>query len=1016
MNNRLIICFSLLLSAISIASAQEIVNGSVISKIDAQPLPGVSILVKGTTNRTTTDFDGNFSIKAPSDGVLIFTYIGFLSQEVDINTANNLQITLVENVSKLDEVIVVGYGTQRKRDVTGAVASVEIDELQSIPLARADEVLQGQVAGVQINNNDASPNGDVSIRIRGVSSINGGSNPLIIIDGLQGASISDVHPNDIKSIEVLKDASATAVYGSRGASGVILITTKKGAKETKRSFTYNMYTTIHEVRETLDLLSPGEYARYINENREVRSLPEVFSEADVSAFDMGAGTDWQDAIFRTGTTTNHHINVSGGTENTVYSVSGDFLDVKGIVLRSHFKRISVRPNISIDLTDNLKLNLNSFINLSKYNPTVLNHRDRQGSPIFASFRFSPTKPIFNEDGSYSQPGGGAGPNTEFNPVALAVEPIRDNYSNRIILNPSVQYTIVKGLTANIMGSYQLIDDENNFYYNESVVNGGESDREASISDSKFQSFQNTNLLSYGTDLGKHNIKITGLYEQQKIKFNSNSANSRGFLTNAVTYNNLSLGKTQGIPFSIRTEQSLESFMGRINYSYDGKYLLTLTGRSDAASVFAENNKKSFFPSVAIGWNISKENFLVDSNTVNNLKLRASYGEVGNAAIQPYQSLSQLATGSNFSFNAGQLTNGVNLSAQAPNPDLKWETTEQINVGLDLSMFNGQLSLTTDYYKKNTTDLLLERALLQASGFQTQLVNAGEVQNKGVELLLSLSPVRNENFEWNNTMVFTKNENEVLSLNGEETKISLGGAGLPGFSDAIWLETGQPIGLIRGLQYDGVWKSDESILAAAYGVIPGAPKFVDQNNDGQINDADIVNIANALPDYTFSWNNTFRYQNLDLNVLVIGVQGNDIYNIARSLQESRDEGTSTALLNAWTPNNEDTDIPGHNSLGDFRNSSRWVENGSYIRIKNIILGYNFPERLTNLLGISSARIYTSGTNLFTFTDYTGFDPESNNARDIANDAGNGSSADAFAGVDLASFPSQKKYTLGLDIKF
>ena len=1006
-------------------SAQQTLKGSIVSKNDGLPLSGVSIIVKGTNKGIVSDNDGNFSFNVSPDDTLVISYLGFLPQEISVNNVSDyLQVILEEDVAKLDEVVVVGYGTQKKSDVTGAVASVKVNELQSIPLARADEVLQGQVAGVQVNNNDASPNGDVSIRIRGVSSINGGSNPLIIIDGLQGGKLSDVHPNDIKSLEVLKDASATAIYGSRGASGVILITTKKGTKKAKPSIVYNVYTTFHEVRKKLDLLNAGQYARYINENRLARSKEQVFSAGEIAKFDSGGGTDWQDEIFQRGTTVNHHLNISGGAENIEYSISGDFLKMKGIVLASKFERLSVRPNISINLNKQLKLNLNSFINFSKDNPIVLNQRDRQGSPVFASFRFSPTKSIYNDDKSYSQPGGGAGPNSEFNPVALAKEPIRDHYSNRIIINPSLEYTFLDNFTLNLMGSYQLIDDENNFYYNERIVNGSESDREASVSDHKYQSYQNTNLLTYQTNLGSHNLKVTGLYEQQKIINNTNSASASDFLTNAVGYNNLSLGKTQGIPYSKRTEQSLESFMGRINYkslesfmgrinySYQGKYLLTLTGRSDAASVFAKNNKRAFFPSIAFGWNVSKEKFLMDSDIINNLKLRSSFGKVGNAAIQPYQSLSQLVTGSSFSFNGDQLNTGVSLSTQAPNPNLKWETTEQFNIGIDFNMLDARLNLTVDYYQKNTKDILLKRALLQASGFQSQLVNAGEVENKGIEILLSAVPVRNESFEWKSVVTFSQNQNRVIALNGYETELRLGGAGLPGFSDAIWLEVGQPIGLIRGLEYDGVWKSNESILAAAYGVTPGSPKYIDQNNDGKINDKDIINIANALPDYSFGWTNTLKFKNIDLNVLMIGVQGNDIYNIGRSLQESRDEGTSKALLNAWTPKNETTDIPGHDTIGNFRNSSRWVEDGSYIRIKNIILGYNFSENLTKKLKISSARIYVSGTNLFTFTNYSGFDPESNNAREIAP----GASTDAFTGVDLASYPSQKKYTLGLDIKF
>lgn len=808
-----------------------------------------------------------------------------------------------------------------------------------------------------------------------------------------------------ESMEVLKDASATSIYGSRGARGVILITTKKG-KNQKPTVTFNSYTTLHEVRKKMDFLNAHQYAIIANENRLARGLPIVFSDEQIAGFAANGGTDWQDEIFRAGVSHNQHLNISGGTDDVRYSISGDFLENEGIIIGSSFKKFSMRPNISFDLNEKLKFNLNIFTTWSKDNPTVLNSRDRQGSPVYAALRFSPTKPVFNEDGTYSQPGGGVGPNTEYNPVALALEPIRDNYLNSIMVKPSIEYEIINGLKVNISGSYQLLDTENNFYYNEKVVNGGELDREASISNTKWSSYQNTNILTYEKEFKeKHSLKITAVFEQQVSKFNSNFASARGFLTNANTYNNLGLGSMPGVPSSWRDEESLESFMGRLNYSFNNKYSITITGRSDAASVFAENNKRAFFPSAGFAWNLSNEKFLEDSKIINNLKLRGSYGEVGNAAISPYQSLAQLVTGANFSFDGGALTSGINLSTQANNDFLKWETTKQFNIGMDLDMFNGRLGIVAEYYQKNTTDLLLERALFQASGFQTQLVNAGELENKGIEIALSAKPIANGDFEWNTGITFTKNKNEVLSLNSGETSLRLGGAGLPGFSDAIWVEVGQPIGLIKGLEYAGVWKSDEAILAAAYNVTPGSPKYVDQNSDGIINNDDFVNIANALPDFTFSWNNNFSYKNFSLNVFIIGVEGNEIYNIGRSVTEGTD-GLSTALLNTWTLNNENTDIPGHNAVGNFRNSSRWVEDGSYVRIKNITLGYNFSNSLMESLGIHSARIYASGTNLITFTDYTGFDPESNNS----------GGSDTFAGVDHASYPSQKKYTLGLDIKF
>ncbi len=1008
MRYKLSTLLSLLFTATFMFAQQITVKGIVKSAGDNQPLAGVNIILKGTSIGTITDFDGNFVIKSPLDGVLQISSIGFLSLEIPVNNRVFIEIQIKEDTELLDEVVVVGYGTQKKSDITGSVTSVKISDLTAIPLARIDEVLQGQVAGVQINNNDSSPNSSVSIRIRGVSSIGGGSNPLIVIDGMQGASLRDVHPNDIKSMEILKDASATAIYGSQGASGVILITTKKG--ENKRpTFTYNSYITLHNVRKKLDLLNASEYAQYINRNRVATDKAEIFSAEQLSDFAANGGTDWQDEIFREGISQNHHLNISGGTDYVKYSISGDYLETKGIVIGSKYKKFSIRSNISLDLSEKLKINLNSFTNFSKDNPTVLDTRDSQGSPIYASLLFSPTKPIFEEDGTYSQPGGGFGPTTEYNPVALALEPIRDDYSNIIIFNPSIEYQIFKNLKARISGSYQLNDSENNFYYNEKIVNGGEIDREGYISDNKWSRYQNTNILTYEQIFKeKHNLKFTGVFEQQAIKSNWNYSGGKGFLTNSLTYNNLELGSESVKSGSGKSTESLESYMARLNYSYNDRYSVTLTARADASSVFAENNKWGYFPSVGFAWNISNESFLEELDNINNLKLRASYGEVGNAAISPYQSLPQLVTGSNFSFNGGALTTGVSLSTQAANPDLKWETTKQFNIGIDLSIYNGLFSITADYYKKNTTDLLLKRTLKQASGTVDQFVNAGEVENKGIEIALSAKPITKGDFQWNTDITFSKNYNEVLALNDGQTEIPLGGAGVPGFSDAIYIEVGQPIGLIRGKEYAGVWKSDESILAAAYGVTPGSPKYIDQNNDGKINDEDNVNIARALPDYSFGFNNTFRYKDLSLNIFVIGVQGNEILNLGRFLTEGPD-GLSSVLLNRWTPTNEDTDIPGHSPIGSQRNSSRWVEDGSYIRIKNITLGYKLSDKITNSLKISSARIYFTGTNLFTFTDYLGFDPESNNA-------GSGRNSSSYAGVDLASYPSQKKFTIGLDIKF
>ncbi len=1002
----------------SVSLAQQIIKGSVITAEDNQPLPGVSILLKGTTTGTSTDFDGNFSINAPVEGILIFSFLGYVTQEVPINSNHTITVTLKEDISALDEVVVVGYGTQKKSDITGAVSSVSMKGIERIPLARADEVLQGQAAGVYVQKNDASPNADVTIRIRGVSSITGGNNPLVIVDGIQGVRLSDVHPNDIKSIEVLKDASATAIYGSRGASGVILVTTNKGVSG-KPVVSYNTYATFSTVREKLDLMNAAQYAEVNNARALANGLPIPFTNEEIAEFTQSGGTDWQDEIYRNGYEQNHHLTVSGGSDNISYNFTGDYLNTDGIVIGSSFTKYSLRSNISVDLLKNLEFKLNSFYTNSTNHPTKLNSRDAQGSPIYASYLFSPTTPVFNEDGTYTGPfheGRNVGPATEYNPVALALEPTRDFKSNQLILIPTLSYEITDGLKISTSLSYQNTTNENSLYFNEKIINGTERDRQAGISNSRWTTFQNTNILEYEKTLNdKHALNVTGVFEQQTQELFSSSIRASGFLTNATLYNNIQSAEQIQFTGSGKTEQSLNSYLGRVNYGYDDRYLITLTGRYDESSVFAENNKGAFFPSVAVGWNISNEKFLEKSSVIENMKLRASYGEVGNQAIAPYQSLAQLVTGTgaNFSFDGQTATNGVQLSTRAPNPDLKWETTKQVNIGLDVELFNGALAFTADYYDKKTEDLLLTRTLLQSSGFLDQLVNAGEVQNKGVELYLNVRPTQGD-FSWNSQLTFAKNENEVLSLNGDETRIPMGGAGLPGFNNSVVIEKGRSIGLIEGYEFDGIYSTDEAILAATYGVTPGSPKYVDQNNDGLINGDDLTVIANTLPDFTFGWNNFFAFKNWDLAVIVQGVSGNDIYNIGKSRLESNTHGVGIARLRTWTVANQNTDVPAYDAVGVNRNDSRWVEDGSYIRIKNISLGYTLPNSILDKIKVASARLYLTGTNLFTFTDYSGYDPEGNNASGISNNAGS-NSKDAFIGVDHSSYPSQKSFTIGLDIK-
>ena len=565
----LLIMFGLIVSFS--AFAQQTLKGTIRSKADKQPLPGVSVAIKGTLTGGITDLDGNFSIHVKSGDILVASFIGYKTQEIPVGSRTNMDILLEEDVALLDEVVVVGYGIQKKSDITGSVSSVKSENIRNAAFTRTDEALQGQIAGVQVVNNDASPNSSISIRIRGVNSINAASDPLVIIDGMQGGSMSNVHPNDIESIEILKDASATAIYGSRGAGGVILITTKKGGSQ-KPVITYNVFGALQQVRKKLDIMNASEYAQYINTNREARKLPAVFD--DVSVFENNS-TDWQDEIFRTGMTQNHHLSISGKSGIISYNIAGDYLGAKGIVINSKFQKMSLRSNLSIDLNKRIKLNLNTFFSSSKDNPTVQNARDAYGSPIYAALNFAPTRPVYESDGTYSQPGGGYGSNTEYNPVALANEQTNVYRQKMNIINPEIVVQLFKDLKFQSSVSWQMTDGESDWYYTEKVINGDESTRTASISNDKWMQFQNTNMLTYDhTFAGKHHLIATAVLEQQLSKSTSSYASSKGFFTNEKLYNNLGLGNETIQPGSYRADQTLLSYMGRISYTYSDRYSAT----------------------------------------------------------------------------------------------------------------------------------------------------------------------------------------------------------------------------------------------------------------------------------------------------------------------------------------------------------------------------------------------------------------------------------------------------------
>jgi TonB-linked SusC/RagA family outer membrane protein len=985
--------------------AQSPIQGTVTSADSA--LEGATVTLKGTNISTSTNASGHFQINAPVRGVLVISYIGFTSKEVEIKGNSSLNIRLDNGSAQLNDIVVVGYGTQRKSDVTGSVSSVKLRDIEKTPSSRIDDALQGRSAGVSIQHTDASPNSTISIRIRGINSINGGNNPLVVIDGLQGGNLNTLNPEEVQSIEILKDASATAIYGSRGANGVVLVTTKKG-RSGKYTIAYNGLYGFTSVRKKIALMNPIEYATTVNDYRTDFGLPVVFSDSALNGFKNGVGTDWQDAIFRKGYTQNHTLDISGGNDRTSYYLSGNVLNTKGIILNSAYTRYSLRSNINSKVTDKLNVGVNLFLAKELNHPTALNSFNN-GSPVFSALLFGPTKPIYNPDGSYSSPttpDAGYGPPSNYNPVALAVEPVRDYnlYTTNIIAN--ADYVLLPGLHVNISGGYKLSSATNNDYVNAKAT-AAPGTETASIYDSTLVTLQNTNMITYEKQISDHHIKVTALMEQQYEQFNGNTSGSIGFLTNALTYNNLALGNHPQTPGSAETKRSLLSYMGRVNYGYKDLYLVTLTGRADGSSVFGANNKWGYFPSVAVGWNLGNESFMRSMKELSGLKLRGSYGIVGNQAILPYNSLALLNSAIPYPINGASLTTGVGSGSLA-NPDLKWEKTAQFNVGFDLSLFTGRLDFTADYYNKKTSDLLLYVPTpIVEGGNGSLLTNVGSVQNRGFEFSLGGKPIAGA-VTWESGLTVGLNRNKVLELTGDQKEITLGGPGIPNFGNTLWMEVGKPLGEFRALQFEGVWKSSEAAAAAALGTIPGAPKYKDVNKDGVINNDDKVDVGNAQPKYTFGWNNTVSWKGLDLNIFIQGTQGNKIYNVSRVRFETTSsdaDATSVKILNRWSTTNENTDVPSFkgSAKSEDLQSTRWMEDGSYVRLKNLSLGYTIPGSAFGRK-IQSARVYVSGTNLITWTKYSGFDPEATTG------------VDNLAGVDLATYPSQKTVTIGLNINF
>lgn len=981
-------------------------------------LPGVSVVLKGTQKGSITNADGDFSLVVPDGQVsLTFSFVGYATQEVVVDNQTVLTIGMTPEDRALQEVVVVGYGQVKKSDLTGSVTTVPMDEVKKVVVTSLDQSLQGRAAGVQITQNSGAPGGSTTIRIRGGNSIQGDNEPLYVIDGIpfkneaagSGASfnvLSTLNPADIESMTVLKDASSTAIYGSRGANGVVIITTKRG-KAGKSTINFDTYYGIQQVRRKYPLLNGREYAALVNEANTNEGRNPVYTQQEVDAF--GDGTDWQDEIFRTAPMRDYQLSMSGGDEKTQYAISGGYFKQNGIVTNSDFDRYSFRVNLDRKLTKKLKTGTSLTVNR-----TLANQSRTDGSlggaglVTMAALQFPPILPVYNPDGSYLM----THPALNFtadNPVALARENRNRNVAYRGFGNVFGEYEIIEGLSLKVILGIDGIIQRRDSYLPRVVATGLAQGGAATISNSHNITWLNENLLTYTKTFNQiHNLTALVGYTQQANRTENNSASSRNFVNDNLTTGNLGSGSVALVPSSGIGTWGLESYLGRVNYGFRDRYLLTASFRADGSSRFGANNRYGFFPSMAVAWRVSEEDFFKNSGAISDFKVRASIGSTGNQdGIGNYPAYSLLGTHNYVLGNVVSTGLGPN---QIANPDLSWETTTQSDIGIDMSLFNNRITIVADAYLKRTRDLLLNVAIPSTSGFSSAIKNLGRVENKGIELSVSSYNIDGE-FKWNTDFNYSLNRNKVLDI-GDVAQIFAGEtANIAQNANSGIIRVGEPLGSFFGYVTDGLYQSEDELtsLPDASARRPGDRRYQDLNGDSRIDDNDRTIIGRAQPKFIGGISNTFSYKGFDLTVFFQGVYGNQILNANRFELEylSGTNNQTRDMLDRWTATNTNTDIPRASTTRPAnRISTRQIEDGSYLRLKNLQLAYTLPASLTRLAQIQGIKLYVTGQNLITWTNYTGYDPEVSRF----------GQTNMSQGFDYASYPAAKTFIFGLNASF
>ncbi|MCF8285353.1 MAG: TonB-dependent receptor [Chitinophagaceae bacterium] len=1003
---KLLLVFALFLG-FQVSQAQQSKVQGTVSDAQGKPIAGVSITLKGQKAGVVSENNGTYSISlSNSNGTLVFSSIGYSDKEVSINGKTTIDVVLSAKDDNLNEVVVVGYGTQKKKDITGSVGTVNASQIKNLSLTSPEQALQGRVAGVNVTSSSGTPGGAININVRGVGTINGSAQPLYVVDGIPIAtgsfsqigvgnqtlnSLADINPNDIESLDVLKDASATAIYGSRGANGVVLITTKRG-KNQKTRFSYNGYYGTQEAWKKITPLTGSEFQTLLQEslaNRYGGNLePSAYFGATIHD-NSTVNTNWQDLIFRTAPIQSHDISAQGGNDKTKFYVGGSYFDQDGTILGSKFQRYNFRINVDNQVSEKFK------ISTGLTGSNTIQNRIQNDNNIYGvlstAVLLASDVPAYNADGTY-----GKDPLSSVeSPLLAAIENYNKVNNSRVNANLGAEYQFIPQLSLKVnLGADYVALNEARFY--PSISNAGAGVKgQATEAYNKSMNLVNENILSYKQSFGDHDLNAIAVASYQTQKFESLYALAENFPGNSIK--RLSAGSVKKDASSSGSAFGIIGYVGRVNYGYKGKYLLSGSVRRDGTSNLGAEKRWGTFPAVSAAWRFSDEGFMRNLKFLNNGKIRGSHGVSGSNSGSNFGSLPLISPGANYLTSAGL------APSQLGNPSLGWETSTQTDIALELGFWN-RITLTTEVYNRKTDNLLTSRGLVGNSGFTSVSDNVGGITNKGIEISLETRNFVKPNFSWTTNFNITFQTNNVDTIFG----------GNPfGSGFASWIQQGQSLSSFRGYRVDGIFQNASEIVAARDGTAAraGDIRWKDLNNDGKINSDDQEILGNALPKFFGSLTNNFNYKNFELTVFFQFVGGNKIYNNNRAFAEGMNSlfGQYATTLNRWTPTNPSTTMPRAvygDPANNRRTSDRWLEDGSFTRLKNLVFAYNLDSKLASKMKVSSLKVYVQAQNLITWTNYSGFDPEVSTF----------TTTNTAQGTDFLTFPQAKTITFGLNVGF